>query len=79
MASISRDLKFFKENVGREFASDVAMGIIDNFCLQWWSDQDSTADLLAVSASLRDLEQGENGRTFAEFATEFAKLNGIEK
>jgi hypothetical protein len=35
------------------------------------------SDVLAVAASLRDMETGETGRPFDEFSDEFCRRNGI--
>ena len=46
--------------------------------LDEWTIQNPPAeDALAIKASLRDMEHGETGRPFEEFAKEFRKRNKL--
>ena len=52
---------------------------IDELFDEWRIQHPPAEDWLAIKASLRDLEQGETGRPFAEFADEFRQRNGIHE
>ena len=52
--------------------ADLAVGLAETF-----DDVRRTDDWLAIRASLRDIEQGETGRPFDEFAAEFRQRNNI--
>ncbi len=44
---------------------------------KWLDENPSQDDLLAIQASLRDMEQGETGTAFDEFTAEFRNRNGL--
>ena len=50
---------------------------LDELYDRWREVHPAAEDALAVRASLRDMESGETGRPFAEFAADFAKRNNI--
>ena len=50
---------------------------LDTLFDAWWEQQHHDEDRAAVAASLADMEAGETGRPFAEFAAEFRRLNGL--
>ena len=50
---------------------------IDDLFDEWLTQQPPKEDWLAIKASLRDLEYGETGRPFEEFAVEFRQRNDI--
>ena len=52
---------------------------IDDLFDEWRMQHPSAEDWLAIKASLRDLEHGETGRPFDEFAEEFLRRNGIRE
>lgn len=54
--------------------SDLA---IDDLYDEWRAQHPPEDDLLAIKASLRDMEQGETGRPFDDFAAAFRSRNGI--
>lgn len=55
-------------NGGSELSIDE---LYDRWRLQCPSDEELQEDVLAVKASLRDMERGEKGRSFDEFSREF--------
>jgi len=57
-------------------SEDVTM---DELYDRWREKAFQETDALAVEASLRDMEQGEMGRPFDEFAAEFRKRNHFGK
>jgi len=50
---------------------------IDELYDRWRERTFQETDALAVEASLRDMQQGETGRPFGEFAEEFRKRNNL--
>ena len=44
---------------------------------QWLLENPSGDDWLAIQASLRDMEAGETGQPFEQFAAEFRDHNGL--
>jgi len=52
---------------------------IDELYDRWRERTFQETDALAVEASLRDMEQGETGRPFDEFAGEFRKRNNLSE
>jgi hypothetical protein len=50
---------------------------LDELFSEWWDHRHRDEDRAAVAASLADMEAGETGRPFAEFAAEFRKLNNL--
>ena len=50
---------------------------IDDLYDEWRAQHPPADDLLAIKASLRDMEQGETGRSFDDFAAAFRSRNGI--
>ncbi len=52
---------------------------IDVLFDEWRILHPPSDDWLAIQASLRDLENGEAGRSFDDFAAEFQRLNGLRE
>lgn len=50
---------------------------IEEVFFDWWTSQYRDDDRAAVEASLRDLQTGETGRSFDEFAKEFRVRNSL--
>ncbi len=50
---------------------------IDELFDEWCLQNPPADDWLAIRASLRDIEQGQTGRPFDEFAKEFRQRNNI--
>jgi hypothetical protein len=54
---------------------------LDELYSEWRASHPASKELetnvLAVKASLRDMDQGERGRPLEEFAAEFQRRNGI--
>ena len=50
---------------------------LDELYDRWRETHPAAEDTLAVRASLRDMEGGERGRPFEQFAADFAKRNNI--
>ena len=51
--------------------------LFDEWCSQQLAPQDLHDNALAVKAALRDIERGEKGRPFAEFARDFCDRKNI--
>lgn len=67
--------QFAKEKVDQE-GNELS---IDDLFDQWRTQHPPTDDLLAIKASLRDMENGETGRSFDDFAKEFRQRNRIQE
>lgn len=65
--------RFAREQVSRR-GEDLP---IDELFDEWRTQNPPADDWLAIRASLRDIEQGEAGRPFDEFAKEFRQRNNI--
>lgn len=52
---------------------------IDDLYDEWRTQHPPADDLLAIKASLRDMENGDTGRAFDDFAAEFRHGNGIRE
>ena len=52
---------------------------IDDLFDEWRMQHPPGEDWLAIKSSLRDMEQGETGRSFSDFADEFRRRNGIQE
>jgi len=52
---------------------------IDELYDRWRLYHPSAEDALAIEASIRDMEHGETGRPFEQFANEFHRQNSISK
>ena len=61
----------------KEHLSEGNVSSLDELYDRWRELHPATEDELAVQASLRDMEEGETGRPFAEFAADFAERNKI--
>jgi len=60
----------FREYARQQLANGGSQLTIDELYDRWRATLANDADLLAVQASLRDMEQGETGRSFDEFDRE---------
>jgi hypothetical protein len=75
MATTEQELdsfvRFAKERLGRG-GGDL---VIDELFDQWRLLHPPAEDVLAIKASIRDMENGERGRSFQRFAEEFRERN----
>lgn len=77
MATTELDIDRFARFAKERIASGCAELSIDELFDQWRIQHPPEEDTLAIQASLRDIERGETGRPFDEFAREFRKRNDI--
>jgi hypothetical protein len=70
---IDRFAAFAKAEIGKPNGNRSIEEILD----AWRLRNPPSDDLLAVRAALRDMENGERGRSFEEFATDFESRNSI--
>jgi hypothetical protein len=61
----------------KERLSEGAIVSLDELYERWRECNPVAQDAIAIQASLRDMENGETGRTFKEFAADFANHNRI--
>ncbi|TWT86873.1 hypothetical protein Mal64_37030 [Pseudobythopirellula maris] len=66
----------FASYAKQRLASDGALSI-DRLYDEWRESQSFEEDRLALEASLRDMEHGETGRPFDDFANEFRRRNKV--
>jgi hypothetical protein len=76
MPQLEKDIEDFTAFAKKELSKGVTFSI-DEFYDRWREGHPVAEDALAVQASLRDMEKGEIGRPFDEFASDFAKRNNI--
>lgn len=81
MSDVQRDLEGFYQFASRQIVlgpSDRTLTeLFDEWRSQHLTPQDLRENALAVEASLRDIEAGEQGRSFDDFAREFRSRNKI--
>jgi hypothetical protein len=77
MAVTERDIDSFARFAKGQLSRGGHLLSIDELFDQWRVQQPPPADVLAIKASLRDMEDGERGRPFSEFCEEFRQRNGI--
>ncbi len=77
MTSILQQVESFAEYARCKLQAGESPGSIDDLYDQWRESLWATEDAAAIAASLRDFEQGERGKTFEAFATEFSGRNGM--
>ena len=81
MSTVSEDLQSFSQFVELYLRNSSGSETLDDLYTEWRARNPAPADLendiRAVQASLRDLESGENGRPFDEFAANFRERKGL--
>ena len=77
MTTIQQELENFTVFARQQIAKDETGWSIDELFNEWRLKHPPADGAKAVQASLRDMENGNTGREFGEFADEFRKLNGI--
>jgi hypothetical protein len=76
MATLEKEIEDFTRFAKNHSSEDVTL---DELYDRWREQVYRDVDTLAVEASLRDMEAGEVGKPFDEFAEEFCKRNGIDE
>lgn len=76
MHQLQQEIDDFTSFVKTHLSAGAATSL-DELYDRWREDHPAAEDALAVQASLRDMERGETGRPFEEFAADFCKRNGI--
>ena len=79
MSTIQQELESFTRFAEQKIRSVGADVSIDELYDQWREGHSTPDDAAAITASLRDMENGERGREFADFADDFSKRNGISE
>ena len=70
---IDRFSEFAKTKL-KDRSTDVSL---DELFDEWRTLNPPSKDALAIQASIRDMENGETGRPFKQFADEFRKRNNL--
>jgi hypothetical protein len=65
--------QFAKSQIESGASADSLVELLD----QWLLENPPPGDLLAIEASMRDMEAGETGKPFDKFAAEFRARNGL--
>jgi len=73
MASVEQDLASFAEFARDELRAASTPLSIDELFDRWRVQNPPSEDALAIKASLDDMQAGEAGRPFDQFAAEFRK------
>ena len=69
--------RFASEHVSRRGGASSLEELIDLWQVENPSPEQAREDVLAVKAALRDMESGERGRPWDEFAREFRAHHGL--
>jgi len=76
MPQLEKDIQDFTSFAKKQLSMGATFSI-DELYDRWREGHPAAEDALAVQASLRDMDSGETGRPFDEFASDFAKRNKI--
>ncbi len=76
MSTTREQLQSFTRFIDQQVADD-GDAPLDELFFQWWGREHADEDRRAVEASIRDMEAGETGQLFSEFAAEFRKRNNL--
>jgi hypothetical protein len=79
MATIEQELESFARFAKAKIDRGETALSIDVLFDAWRLQHPSEEDALAIRASIRDMEKGEKGRAFENFAGEFRDRNDIPK
>jgi hypothetical protein len=77
MATTEQNIDNFAQFAKELLGNGGAELSIDELYDRWRQSESSAEDAHAIQASLRDMENGETGQPYEEFADEFRKRNGI--
>lgn len=76
MSTTQQELQNFTEFANARLSAG-ATEPLEQLFGQWWEQEHGDEDRAAVVASLADMEAGETGRPFEEFAADFRRLNNL--
>lgn len=76
MPQLQKDIEDFTSFAKNQLSKGATFSI-DELYDRWREGHPAAEDALAVQASLRDMDSGETGRPFDEFASDFSKRNNI--
>ena len=71
MLTTEEELESFTRFARQRLTGETQTPSLDELFDEWRILHPPTEDVEAIRASLQDMEQGETGRSFAEFAREF--------
>jgi len=81
MSTTTQELQSFYEFADQRLRNGGRDRSLDDLYLEWRACNPAPEELannvLAVWAALRDMDNGDTGRPFGEFAAEFRRRNGI--
>jgi hypothetical protein len=77
MATSEHEIESFSEFAKSQLKDSRSDASIDELFEEWRTLNPPSEDALAIQASIRDMENGETGRPFEEFAAEFRKRNNL--
>jgi hypothetical protein len=81
MATVANELQSFYHFADERLGISGCNQTLDELYAEWRAlnptPEELEANVLAVRAALRDMDQGEAGRPIDEFAAEFRQRNGI--
>ncbi|QDU38622.1 hypothetical protein Mal4_29510 [Maioricimonas rarisocia] len=79
MSSLFEQLQAFTEYARSRIDAGAKPESIDELFDEWRESELSSVDAHAVAASLRDMEQGETGRSLEEFRKDFSREKGLSQ
>jgi hypothetical protein len=81
MIATAKELQSFTEFVTERLQDDKCHATLDELFSEWRihnpTPDEIETNVRAVRASLHDMDRGETGRPFEDFAAEFRRRNGI--
>jgi len=79
MSSLLEQLQAFTEYARARIDAGANPESIDELYDEWRTSELASVDARAVAASLRDMEQGETGRSLEEFKADFCREKGLSQ
>jgi len=77
MASIQQELESFTQFAQQRILAGGNALSMDDLYDQWRERHSASEDAAAILASVADMEKGETGRDFSNFAEDFSRRNEI--
>ena len=79
MATSEQDIDKFSEFAKTRLKNGGSQSTPAELMDEWVVQNPPVEDALAIQASIRDMENGDTGQPFDEFAVEFRKRNNIDR
>ncbi len=77
MATTEHEIESFSQFAKSQLELRGSDTSLDELFDEWRLKHPSSEDALAIEASIRDMEDGETGRSFDDFSADFRKRNNL--